>query len=282
MKLNLTKKSKTILNDKTNILDVKIPPEMFLRHGSSLGWVNDAFAGGFAPTQILMLTGDAGAGKTTLVLELANSLTAMGHKVLYNSKEESIDQIAAKCKQLNLKSGFTPSDHQRVPELLEQADRMMKEIKDKKKQHFFLFQDSLPTLDDGFYKDGAMNSRTPMRACIKLAEWVKASAATVLFINHVNKDGTFVGKNTVKHAIDAHASLRADKKTGYRHFVVEKNRFGANDDTFILTLGVTGLTLVRKVTKLAGQEQTESSGGEGSGTVVDMESRRRRGRRVSL
>lgn len=281
MKLNLTKKSKTILNDKTNILEVDIPPELFLRHPSSLPWVNSAFAGGFAPTQVIMLTGDAGAGKTTLALQLADSLTAAEHTVLYNSKEESIDQIAAKCKQLSLKSGFTPSDHQRAPELLEQADRMMKEIKNKAKHHFFLIQDSLPTLDDGFYKDGAMNSKTPMRACTKLAEWAKASAATVIFINHVNKDGTFVGKNTVKHAIDAHATLRADKKTGYRHFAIEKNRFGANNDTFIVTLGASGLSLVRTVTKIAGQEPSES--GDEGGNVVSMdEGRRRRGRRVNL
>lgn len=284
MKLNFSKANVT---DKTNILDINIPAAMRVRHKSNIEWLDDAFADGLVSTQVIMLTGDPGGGKTTLMLQWADSLTGAGHNVLYNSYEESLFQVALKIEQLGLKTGFVPSQHRKAPDLLAQADRMMKAAP---KKHFILIQDSLPTLDDGFYKDGAMNSKTPERAVTMLNNWAKESGATVIFVNHVTKSGVFVGKNTVKHAIDTHAAIKVDKKTGYRNFNVEKSRFGATYNTYVIGLGQGGIKLVRKVSKIAADldgddvtAQSQSNSSTDDAMVIDMEHRRNgRGRRTRL
>lgn len=289
MKLNIGHSNVT---DTTNILDVKVPPEMRIRRQSNIDWINDAFAGGFISSQVVMLTGSSGAGKTTLVYQLGDALTAMGHVVLYNTREESLAQVALRIESMHLKHGFVVAEHRRVPELLEQANRMMAQNPGKQ---MFLFQDSLPTLDDGFYRDGAMNSKTPERACTKLVEWAKTKSKKgglwpiVVFINQVTKSGKFAGKNTVLHAIDAHAHVKIDRKTGYRHFNVEKNRMGPNYDTFVVGLAAEGLTLVRKINLVASQEAAGEARAEAAdvvdeGNIFDLEAgrRRRSGRRVRL
>lgn len=241
MKLSIRK---TAVGKTANIMDVEIPKEMRIRHTSGIEWLDEAFAGGFIASSVQMLTGDPGAGKTTLVLQMADALTGSGHTVLYNTFEEDLVQIRMKAEQLGLKNGFVPAQHRLATALLEHADELKRNEPSKQ---VFIIQDSLPTLDDGFYKDGTTNSRTPMRACMMLTEWAKATRGIVLFINHVNKDGSFVGKNTVKHAIDAHARIRVDPKTGYRQFKVEKNRFGANYATFVVNMTNDGIKLIKKI-----------------------------------
>jgi DNA repair protein RadA/Sms len=232
------------LKDNTNILDIKVPAKLKERKLTGIDFFDTALGGGgFVPSQVTMLTGTPGAGKTTMVMQLADSITRQGHICLFNTGEESLYQTAMVAERLKITKGFICGQDVFVDDLLTKADAMRKANPTKQ---VFVLQDSLPTLNDGFYKDGGTTGGTPIRVCEKLVNWAKDNYGIVMFINHVSKSGEFVGKNTVKHAIDTHVQLfiDEDKKSetyGERLLGVTKNRFGCAGKTMILGLGKAGL-----------------------------------------
>lgn len=232
------------LKNGTNVFDIKVPEKMRTRYKCNIEWVDGAFGGqGFVPSNVIMLTGTPGAGKTTFVLLLADALTAAGHVALYNTGEESLYQVKMVAERLNLKNGFYVGQDEKTDDIIEHAEELRKA---NPKKQIFLLHDSLQTLDDGYYENGHTNSNTPVRALEQLANWAKEKYGIFFFIGQVNKDGQFNGKNGIKHVIDAHAQLYFDdqKKSetyGERLFEVTKNRYGVTGRTYIVGMNKTGL-----------------------------------------
>lgn len=228
----------------TSINDIKIPDLMRVRKSSGISWVDKALGGqGFVPSQVMMLTGMPGCGKTTFSLQLADSLTKEGNVVLYNTGEESIYQVKMTYERIGLKHGFVIGQDIQMKDALTH----LKELKaaHPKKQIFYI-QDSLQTLDDGKYNNGFTNGNTPVRCAEMICDWAKANAGIAIFIGQVTKNGEFSGKNTIKHAVDTHAHMYIDdqkKSDTYRErlFEVTKNRWGCNGRTYILGMGRSGL-----------------------------------------
>lgn len=169
-----------------------------------------------------------------------------------NTGEESLYQVRLVTERLKLKHGFVPGQDVMVKDVLEHADELMANNPGKQ---VFLLQDSLQTLNDGYYKDGGTTGNTPLRCCEMLTDWVKTprkhadgteSYGICIFVGQVTKGGDFAGKNQIKHAIDVHGHLffDDDKKSetwGERLFEVQKNRFGCNGKTYIIGLDKEGL-----------------------------------------
>jgi len=241
MKLNVGIKG---LKTGTNILDLKVPDALRHRKKTNIDWFDDSLGSeGFAPSTSMMLTGGPGCGKTTMLLQLADALTGAGHIALLNTGEESLYQVRLVAERLKLRNGFIVGQDTLAKDLLSHADNLQKANPNKQ---LFLLQDSLQTLDDGFYKNGVTNSATPLRCCELLTSWAKESYGIVIFIGQVTKHGDFAGKNQIKHAIDVHGHLffDDDKRSethGERLFEVQKNRFGCSGKTYILGLERDGL-----------------------------------------
>jgi len=231
------------LSRNTNIMDIQVPEK--LRHRIKIGmeWFDDALGGqGFVPSAVMMLTGTPGAGKTTMLLQLADSITKAGHICLYNTGEESLYQVRMVTERLKLKSGFVCGQDTMVQDVLEHADELRNNNPGKQ---VFILQDSLQTLDDGKWKDGP-NSVTPMRCVEVLTDWAKTHYTNVIFIGQVNKNGDFSGKNGILHAVDVRGSLYIDQEKksetyGERIFEVTKNRFGCSGRAYVLGIGEKGL-----------------------------------------
>lgn len=222
-----------IVTTKTNILDISLPPE--LEKAISTGWVHfDALCAGngMVPSTVAILTGLPGAGKTTFAVQLADSITSTGNIALYNTCEESIYQVRKTVKRMELEHGFIPSYFQEVSEIISHADKVRLENPDK---HIYLFIDSLQTIECNEIDPKTKKIYSPQAQVIqsawRLAEWAKKNYTNVIIVGQVTKDGTFAGKQEVKHAIDMHISLHLDtdrrsESWGERIAVVEKNRFG--------------------------------------------------------
>jgi len=227
----------------TNILDIEVPKQLRDRKKVGITWFDDALGGdGLVPSSVMMLTGTPGAGKTTMLLQLANAITKAGHVCLYNTGEESLHQVKMVAERLNLREGFYVGQDTVVTELLAHADSLRKANPNKQ---VFILQDSLQTLNDGKWGE-ATNSVTPMRCAEMLTDWAKSTYGIVIFIGQVNKDGAFQGKNGIKHAIDIHGHIYIDQKKnsetyGERIFEVTKNRFGCSGRAYILGIRRDGL-----------------------------------------
>jgi len=228
----------------TNIMDISVPEKLRRRIKTGIGFFDDAVGGeGLVPSSVMMLTGTPGAGKTTMLLQLADSITAAGHICLYNTGEESLYQVRMVTERLKLKNGFVAGQDVMVADLLDHADALRK---DNPKKQVFILQDSLQTLNDGKYKDGGTTGATPLRCVEMLTDWAKTNYTNVIFIGQVNKSGDFAGKNGILHAIDIRGSLYIDQEKksetyGERIFEVTKNRFGCSGRAYVLGLQQSGL-----------------------------------------
>lgn len=237
------------LKQGTNILSIETPQQLRERRKVGITWFDDAVGGeGLVPSSVMMLTGDPGVGKTTMLMQVADSLTKQGYVCLYNTGEESLYQVKMVVERLKLKNGFYCGQDIMLDKLIAHADSLRK--KNPKKQVIIL-QDSLQTLDDGKYadKDGnsrGTNSASPLRCVCKLTEWAKATYAIVGFIGQVNKNGDFKGNQSILHAVDVRARFYIDQRErsetkGERIFQVTKNRFGCSGRSYILGIGNNGL-----------------------------------------
>jgi DNA repair protein RadA/Sms len=237
----------------TSLSDVKVPDALRDRKKTGIEWFDRALGGeGIAPSTVMMVTGTPGAGKSTLMLQLAESISKAGHIALYNTGEESIYQVKMVAERLGLKGDFAVGQDVMVEDVLAHADFLRKANPGKQ---VFILQDSLQTLDDGKYGN-ITNSMTPVRCTEMLTDWAKANTGVVMFVGQVTKDGEFAGKQTIKHAVDVHVHMYVDraKKSetfGERIFEVSKNRFGVSGTT--ITFGINKRGLYEKDV-LLGQE----------------------------
>lgn len=229
----------------TNILDLEVPAQLERTVKTGLNWFDEAVSSGegMTPSTAMMLTGTPGAGKTTMCLQLAESIMASGNLCLFNTGEESLFQVRKVAKRLNMKHGFIAGQDNMVEDILTHADALRKAHPNKQ---VFIVLDSLQTLDDGKYKDGHTNSMTQVRSIEMITNWCKETYGIALVIGQVTKSGEAAGKQQIKHAVDCAGHLFIDEQKnsetyGERLFEVTKNRFGANGKTFILGMQKTGL-----------------------------------------
>lgn len=227
-----------------NINDIVVPVQLKKRCLTGIHWVDDALGGeGFVPSTVSMLTGMPGTGKSTLLRQLADSITAQGHIALYNSGEESLYQVKMTVERMGLTNGFVVGQEIMTHELLKYADVIRKTHPDKQ---LFLLQDSLQTLNDGKYANGTVTSGTVVRTCEMLTDYCKDNYTICIFVGQSTKDGDFAGRATIKHMVDCHATIFVDQDRrsetfGERLFEVSKNRYGVNGKTYIVGLEKNGL-----------------------------------------
>jgi DNA repair protein RadA/Sms len=241
----------------TNILQFDVPAELDTQVPTGIKWLDDSLGGGYTPSCVSLVTGGPGAGKTTLAVQLADSLTGQGHVVMFCGSEEAVVQTRKITRRLGCKHGFIVDDNDLV-------DRCPTWKNDERKtllDHFWALRkrypndriviilDSLQSHDDGWYYNGYTNSKTQVRVAEKLAGLAKSKDAgypVVLLIGQVTKNGDFAGPQQLKHAIDMHQEIKIDTvkdsaTRGKRLHTIVKNRFGCTGMTHILNMVSSGL-----------------------------------------
>jgi DNA repair protein RadA/Sms len=233
----------------SSIQDVKVPDALKKRVPCGLDYFNAILGGeGFTPSAVTLYTGVPGAGKTTMMLTLANSLQRNGAEVVFNTAEESLYQVKMTCDRLKLKHPFKVGGETRVPVLLEGCDKLREAAPGRP---FFLIVDSLQCLDDGHFNTGRITTATAERSLGLLTSYAKEHACNVIVIGQVTKDGKMSGSNKLKHMVDSHIHLsietRDEDLKGCRILETQKNRFGGAGHVVFLDLHRTGFTEVARV-----------------------------------
>ena len=233
----------------TNILNVEVPDKLRKKISTGITYWDDSLGGaGFTPSCVTLFVGTPGAGKTTMMLELANALTRNGAMVMYNTAEESLYQLKMTVDRLNLRKGFIVGQETSVAKILADCDKLRAAAPDKP---FFLIVDSLQTLNDGKYGDN-VNSKTAERSLSMITDWCKQNYTNAIVIGQVTKGGQMAGSNVLKHMVDAMFSLDIERKEqdflGCRILQTEKNRFGGSGHIYFLTLRENGFQEVSRIT----------------------------------
>jgi DNA repair protein RadA/Sms len=236
-----------------NIKDVEVPAALRTKISTGIDYFDSAMGGkGFTPSVVTLFTGTPGAGKTTMMLALANSLTGNGATVVFNTGEESLYQVKMVTERLHLRHGFLAGGEVHVPTLLKQCDAVRARNPGKP---FFLIVDSLQTMDDGKYrrKDGTTttNGGSATRALAMITDYCKENMVNAIIIGQVNKGGQMAGSNKLKHMVDAHLHLSVEEKdaelAGCRVLETQKNRFGGAGHAFFLRLNEHGFKEIARV-----------------------------------
>ena len=251
----------------TNILDIPVPDQLMNNISTGWGEIDMLFAGdGVMPSTVALVTGTPGSGKTTACVQLADAITGAGNKdeefvggiCIYNGLEESFYQIKKVVDRLELKNGFIPSYESDVDEMIARCEAI-KALPGNEGKQLFLMIDSLPCLEIKREEGKKGRNKGPenvqIEAVQKITDWAKKTFAIVFILGHVNKDGDFAGKQTLKHIVDVHLHLDMDRDTrsasyGERIAVMEKNRTGTSGLFYAFKVGRHGFVFTPDEKKL--------------------------------
>jgi DNA repair protein RadA/Sms len=189
--------------------------------------------GGLVPGSLLLVGGDPGIGKSTLLLQLALALSASGRKVLYVSGEESEQQIRLRASRL----GEVP------PSLLLYCETDLERVLEVAAQVApdALIADSIQTLSRGDL-EGGPGTVTQVRECgLALLHYAKATHTPVFLVGHVTKDGAVAGPRVLEHMVDAVLYLEGERYQHYRVLRAAKNRFGSTHELGVFEMLDSGL-----------------------------------------
>lgn len=227
-----------------NIRELEVPSQLEQTISTGMQFIDHAFGGkGMTPSTCCLFTGTPGAGKTTLMQQMANAITGTGNIALFNTAEESLYQVRKVAKRLQLEHGYIAGQDNSLPKILEHAEQLR--VANPEKQ-LFLIIDSLQTIDDGKYSNGYVNSMSAVRSLEMITDYCKSKYAIAVIVGQVTKSGEFQGKQSLKHIVDSHCHLFIDleqksETLGHRIFEVQKNRFGCSGMAYVLHMNERGL-----------------------------------------
>jgi DNA repair protein RadA/Sms len=195
-----------------------------------------ALGGGLVPGSVVLLGGDPGIGKSTLMLQILDRLCGDRHTGLYISGEESARQIKLRADRLGITS----------PALLVATETCLENIlklAEAEKPHF-LALDSIQTLYAASLP-AAPGSVTQVReTAFQLVQFAKRSNVPVFLIGHVTKDGAIAGPKLLEHMVDTVLYFEGDRSHTYRLLRTVKNRFGPSQELGVFVMHDTGLAEV--------------------------------------
>ncbi|WP_374276088.1 DNA repair protein RadA [Brevundimonas sp.] len=189
--------------------------------------------GGVVPGSALLLGGDPGVGKSTLLLEVAAKTARAGRRVAYLSGEEAVEQIRARARRMGLADAAVE---------LASVTALREILSTLKRERFDLvIIDSIQTLWSDA-QDSGPGSIVQVRACAaELVRLAKADGPAIVLVGHVTKDGQIAGPRVVEHMVDAVLSFEGERGYPFRILRAGKNRFGATDEIGVFEMGDAGL-----------------------------------------
>ena len=251
---------------KTNNLTQAIKPirmdKIGLKETSRVKTGDDEFdrvlGGGVVPGGVVLLGGEPGIGKSTLLLQIALQIN---NKVLYISGEESQQQIKSRAKRmgLNEESCYVLCETN-IQLIFLQIQSLTPEI---------IIVDSIQTLHDSDV-DNAAGSITQIRSVAsELISFAKSTNIPVILIGHITKDGTIAGPKILEHMVDTVIHFEGDRNHVYRILRVQKNRFGATSEIGIYEMIQKGLRQVKNPSEVLISEKEKTLSGHAIAATIE-------------
>lgn len=234
------------------------------RSPTGIGELDRVLGGGVVLGGFTLLGGDPGIGKSTLLLQMAASLSDQNHKVLYISAEESVEQTLNRAARLSLfQEGVHVTSENNLLEIIETITKVSPEI---------VIIDSIQTI---YHPDvtSAPGTVSQVRDCAgHLMSLAKSKNIAIFLIGHITKDGNIAGPKVLEHMVDCVLSFEGDTNYQFRLLRSIKNRFGAANELGVFTMNSAGLEEVANPSELFLEERSQSL--IGSAIFASMEGSR--------
>jgi DNA repair protein RadA/Sms len=224
------------------------------RLASGLAELDRVTGGGFVRGSVLLVGGDPGIGKSTLLIQAAAALAKAGHRVVYISGEEAVAQVRLRAERLGLSGA-------KVELAAETSvEDIIATLGDGKAPRLVVI-DSIQTMWTDAV-DSAPGTVTQVRGAAQaLIRFAKRSGAAVFLVGHVTKDGQIAGPRVVEHMVDAVLSFEGDGSHQFRILRAVKNRFGPTDEIGVFEMTGAGLREVTNPSELFLSERDLGSPG---------------------
>ncbi|MCA9375583.1 MAG: DNA repair protein RadA [Candidatus Doudnabacteria bacterium] len=240
-----------------------IEGEVKNRATTGLQDVDRVLGGGFVPGMVVLLSGEPGIGKSTLLLQLCDAFSNDGKGVLYASGEESGGQVRLRAQRLGVN---VTSPHLRF--MHEQdVGTIMQHLADDSTQ--LLILDSIQTAYTSEVIGEPGNVAQVRGAASRLIEAAKRTNTSVVIVGHVTKGGTLAGPKTLEHLVDTVLQLEGDRSHSFRILRSVKNRFGPTDETGVFEMAEKGLLSVPNPSEFFLAERQEGASGSAVTTTVE-------------
>jgi len=213
-----------------------------------------ATGGGFVRGSAVLIGGDPGIGKSTLLMQAAAALSRRGHRIIYVSGEEAVAQVRLRAQRL----GAADTSVALAAET--HVEDILATLAEGKRPDLVII-DSIQTLwsDMAESAPGTVTQvRTGVQALIRFA---KQTGTAMVLVGHVTKDGQIAGPRVVEHMVDAVLYFEGDRGHHYRILRTVKNRFGPTDEIGVFEMGGSGLREVTNPSALFLSERNEKSPG---------------------
>ena len=217
--------------------------EVYKRHLTNIGEFDRVTGGGLVPGSAVLIGGDPGIGKSTLLLQLVCKLGQAGRKTAYITGEESVEQVRMRAARLGLQdaeAGLAAATNAAdIAETVRNTSDLDLLVIDSIQTMF------MPGLDS------APGTVSQVRAAAhELIRAAKASRAAVIFVGHVTKDGAIAGPRVLEHMVDCVLYFEGDRSNHFRILRGVKNRFGATDEIGVFEMSEMGLQQVPNPSEL--------------------------------
>lgn len=225
--------------------------------------LNRVLGGGIVPGSLILLGGEPGIGKSTLILQTVMRLPL---RILYVSGEESEHQLKLRADRLAAGFGTSPDDNLLV--LCETSlENIYRQIQESRPQLVII--DSIQTIGSS-EAESLPGSMSQVRACaVSLLRFSKTSGIPILLIGHITKDGTLAGPKVLEHIVDTVLQFEGDRQYLYRVLRALKNRFGSTSELGIYEMQQGGLRAVSNPSELLLNKSNEGLSGIAVASTIE-------------
>ena len=256
-----TAKSTAVLKKVSSLKQIETDNEV--RYTTGLNELDRVLGGGLVKGSLVLVGGDPGIGKSTLLLQICNSL-AISKKILYVSGEESERQIKLRAERLGVSCDnvYIVSETD-VASILEYINQIEPEI---------VIIDSIQTMNCEEITSAAGSVPQVREATNAFMKIAKSRDISMFIVGHVTKDGALAGPRVLEHMVDCVLYFEGDRQMTFRILRAVKNRFGSTNEIGVFEMANTGLVEVDNPSKIFLEGRSENN--SGSSIVCTMEGSR--------